>query len=1069
MYKGTNGKFCQTNGDFSVLLFLSDTWELRNASRAFSNATVANGATDTSVFAGVGTDIFGMAIHLAPSNGYDSPPSPDRTVRIRVSFKADGDATYTDYFDKNVPYASVCGFSVTDLPDAAYSIALDEGSVMVKVTNNTGVDINVSYITKGPLMLFNSNSGLIACNCGESLGNDEYLPQYGVSQMYGSFKVKETRTSKSFLSVLNDPESYNLYADLARFALRCEIYVGTQMAALMETDDFSFSNDGKEFEVTLKDVLQRLSSVYVNGPRVIDLGETHPLADVLQEFLVYEKTQQPSLLNLFDLSTIYQSTAFSSFKSGPIVLEGGTSLLDFLDKLGRATLTNIGVRHVITTGFLYGMFAYGSIYSHATPQGPLNLDVNVMKFFAQDIVGEIEYTPLKKNYVDKITYDSYNVGIEERARTYDIVYDLIDVNPLKNDSIDDDKAAFLTWWKAASRVAGWPQNNPLETTYGMRIPRPSDITYDGSTPVADYDGLERSGVRALTRGFLWRFSFAESFEGNPYAKANVSTLLATIANMAQYGGPSGGAFDKYYMLTAWGTAYSPADSTFDYVDWNGNSRTVHANNTTAAKMYYLRAIFQQMPAIYTLHYRIPSGAYFAKGASYTRKKYFSYWFTHVFGYNPWNAKDNWQYDERTWTPLGDSRSYGAYPVNEPVRWGDPLFQQAESDKISSYLTLRATANMKTAYYSAANPGYKAQRSGVFNTYDYGDPYVTAGGYLQVGMQHDIDGGGYVTGGFNVDDGVHSGEQVIWPALFYGVGGASNLPADKRPLYHSNFGGTEGDAAAVANADYVFVSSAILADNINQATIKVDIDGNCFLPDSLPTDSVLREAIRASEDNFLDKTLKESSDWVGTEDVGDPGQGIAGACNGYCTFWSVRGLSTLKDIEAQVKRSDDLSASFRWVNQRPSFGFCVKGVKYSIEGRFAVVARGETSVAQFNPSNRYDYRYDPSELVVGLTTNHGSGSIYNPALGRNLTEIASRFSDGATVYWVKSRIFGEHVAKTASAAGYVRNFYLNDYVREVTPVKNGTQTNILDEAYVVVRAIEYVLEDGETYMNLRLMR
>lgn len=1047
------GRFVITPNDFSAAIFLDNPRTIASTlNRTYVNSTVLPGQSyQFSLSQLAYKRYFGMVFQLVPANDWDALPSQAETITIRVVL---GGAIAAE---KTVPFSSTVGFSIFDVKQWAFANAeIIPSSVAITITNSTSKEFKIMYVTPGPLVFYNHQEGLVDCSCGEELGSDEYFPQYGVIHMHGALKVKDI--NKRFLGLLSSPSSYGISWNVARLSLRTEIYVGTQMAALMETDEFSFSVDGKEFEVSLKDILLEMDSIYVTGPRLINLSNEQSMRDVLRGFFAFENSAQSEVLSPFNFFSV--SDNFENFRSGPIILAEQTTLLGFLNKLGQATLTHIGINHVIVTSMQYSCFVYGNElrWSISRPQ-PVSFVYYTNSFYARDLLGEIEYTPLKKNYIDKISYDMYQVGLSDSLDEYTITYDLIDVNSFKGGTAESDKAQFFAYWSGKSRSAGLPANNPNETTYGMRMPRPSDVSYDSANAcyVADYAELEKSEARALTRGFRWRFSFLTEFSGNEFAKANLSAILSNVDNYAQYGGPASGVYSNSYLMFPRQLAFSFPDYVFYYRNWNGNRIQVRANNTLASKMFWISRVFDNMASHYTLHFKLPSGVYLVDGQTYTKKQYFSYWYTHTFGLNPWRLKSNWSYDSREWTPLGDSWSYGAYG------WNSPTYQDSSyDDKISSYITLMATANMKTSYVSNQENGYYNPSGGVFNTYNYGDPYTTTyqgSSVYQVGMNNDIDGGYGADNNnrcFNVNDSVGSGEQTIWPK-----GGA--VGADGKPWYHSNFGGSSEDYAAKADADYICVTSNVTAETLVGGTTKTDNQGSFFIEGALPSSDTLRQAITDSQDNFLSKYQKEDSGWTGTEDRNNPGLYFSQYCNAYCTFWSVSGLSSLQDRVETIKQKGNVSSDFRWCNPRPSFGFCVKGVKYGLEGRFAKISKGDTFVKQFNAANQYNYTLTTNELISSITYQPSSGSPWVLALDRALSVLSSRFSNGRTVYWLKGKIWGTY------QESYIRNHYLNDIVSGAYPVSNGSgRTDVFGGNKPIIQAIEYVMQEGDCYVNLRLM-
>lgn len=1029
--------------DFSVALYLEDpsiTAKTRN--RRYINQQIANGSSLGYTYSyWTIRDMCGFVFHTYPDG------TPSGNVRLTLSSN-----TYGTLVDKTIPYSTNVGISMTELPQEVLSHLSDTDTFAWRIYNLTGVPIYLCYVTPGPLLFLNSLSGLKAVNCGEAMGNDEYLPEFGVSHMYGSFEVQDKR--RVILGLVTNPTAYGLDADLPRYSLRCEVFVGTQLAGILLVDEFSFSEDNQRVRVTLKSVLLDLDSIPGLGPRVAYMSQSRTLQVALTEYFAYSKSMYPDVLSQYDFGGICDNELMLLYTIiGPMAVVPDTTVLGFMEKVGQAVGCTIGIRHVLTTTMQYQFSLYGWTGESTGMEQNLGFIAYQYGYLRpHELIGELEYTPIRKNYIDKITYSQFEVGVSENAQELSVDYELINLKGYA--SATTDKSEFLAYWKGLSQSAKWPENNALETTYGMRVPRPSDVSYNSSAAkyVANYAELEKSEARALTRGFLWRFEFATSFKNSRFSSTSVSSVLSSMRQKAVYGGD--GNYNNAYMMFPHGTAYKMfTGREFTYYGWNGSAHNVKVTLSAVSKTFTVSRLFDYMPSLYTLHIKIPAGYYVVDEQSYTINQYFSYWFSPVYGFNPWTRKDEWTSEDRAWTPLPNFGEY-AYTVNNQVQEWD-----SKMEKISDYFTLMATANQYTAYtLGHAGPLYKRDVNAVFNTYNYGDPY-SSGSVKMVGTNMDIDGGyGAPWGCFNTDDSEHSGENTIWPA--YDPAGIE----DNKHWFHTGFG---DDTTAKGNANYVKVTQRnVSAQTIFGHNTEQDEHGNVFVEWPLPSSSTLRSAIMSGEDNFLNKRQKESESWVGTEDTGY-GLDMSNQANAYCDFWSVGAVSSIMGRTEMIYRSDDVSSDFSWRNPRPSYGYCVKGVRYSISGRFLEIRQGETHTVQYNKQNQYNYDMATNELMTDRLSISRAGIMVN-ALSWLLSDIATRFSKGKTVYWAKCKVKGLYKGSTSSAAPFVRNYYLRDTVYQVYVSRNGSNVNMLRTSSARVYALEYVMENGECYVNLRLM-
>lgn len=1050
MYRGSNERVAYSEAkDFSVALYLRDPkYVAKNQSRRYYNESVAHNNVFSRTWSNWRLiDVCGLVVHTYPDG------TPRGNVRIRLVSGA-----YGVLVDKTVPYSTTFGFSLTDMPQTVLSHVNNLDNLTFSVYNYTGVPIYLCYITTGPLMFYNSANGLVSASFGETMGNDEYLPEFGVSHMYGSFEVQDKR--RTLLGLLTSPSSYGVDSALARYSLRCEAFVGTQLAGVYAVDEFAFAEDNKRVSVTLKSVLMELDSIPGLGPRVAYMSASRTLADALTEFFSHVKSQYSDVLGQFDFGGVTGNAIMATYNvTGPLALQGNTTVLGFLEKVCQAIGCVIGVRHVLNTSMQYAFSVYGWTEADTGSEQALGWPIYQYSYLEpKDVVGEVQYTPVVKNHIDKITYTKYEVEVSEQERELSVDYELVDMKGYA--SARDDKNAFKAYWEAKSPSTGLPQNNAKETTFGMRIPRPGDITYDGQHGkyVCDYDNLEKSEARALTRGFLWRFLFATSFKNSRFSTTSVANVLATMESMAVYGG--NGLYNSSYMMTRRGTTIKPTTArSFSYCKPDGTVQTVNVNLAGVGCTFWSGTLFDYMPSWYKLHLKIPAGYYLVDGQTYNVSQYFSYWFSPIYGFNPWTKGGDWPDTDRAWTPLpfGGNNIYIYHANNMPQDWSGSF------KKISDYMTMRLSANQFTAYHhtdGAIAPGghypYKRDVPMVFNTYDYYDPYV--GTIKQVGCCNDIDGGyGAPWGCMNLNDNQHSGENTIWPAY-----DPSGLP-DNRHWFHSGF---EGDSTARGDASLIKVATTNVSVSaiLGHATAQ-DQEGNFYVQWALPSSDTLKAAIVGSDDNFLNKPWKTNSSWVGEEDE-SPGSTLSQQANAYCTFWSVPCAGSIMGMTAMIYKSTDPDTDLGWRMPRPSYGYCVKGVRYAISGRFLEISEGGTVSVQFNNQNQYNYDLATNEL---MTERLVKAMVGNPTcIDYLLTQLHNAFENGKTVYWVKARVRGLCQGYTSTAAPFVRNPYLRDVVYGVNVARNGQQTNVVKATSARVRAIEYVMENGECYANLRLM-
>lgn len=928
---------------------------------------------------------------------------------------------------KSVPYSGVVGFSMSELADAISSAGGPINGATLTLRNDTDKTLRFSYCVMRPMLVLKAQSGLVGFNCGDRLGSNDKYPDFGVCNAYGSVDVRDSR--RVIASIMDDPSSYGLDADLNGLNMRVEAFLGDTLLCVMETDDVDYSDNGRDISIALKSPLLRLSEYQSYGKLVVTRNQTMP--NHVYSFLQFSQSQIGLPLGAFDFSSIpNSSTMFQGTNAvvGAGVLDGPVSVSSFLDYAGQATACNVVAYDSISTSMKYKVrtvawFPY--IYSSVAVQGLRNMpDIT-----PTDLLDTPVFDAVRKNAIDKVTYQPYRVSLSEESEETETVFRITEQG-------NSDEAEYKSFWLDKSGLGDIPSD---DVEFGCRYPRPKDLTYDSGTGKygVHKDGFENRQMRALTRVFLWKFPFvADHSDLNSLSgfKPSWDTVMDNVYSAARFKSLSAGT--SPYLFNTGGSDSSGTATLFAImVNGGATAQAVRATGYVKRTVYKFSQ-FDNLNSYFDFYANLANGRFIDSDSVVRLQLFASYWYSSV-----WGGAAALAYLNGNTPNYADSMRVTSGGLADYKTWA-----QSKASKMSEYITLEYTAEQGYAYqdggsYSKPNAckfmmwspfnasnGYGALASneeryvGTAQRYD-GDYAVDFSGAV-------VDYGGVTGVGISEDD---DDGQSFWNPV--------------QSWFHT------GDDES-AHGGYVSIKYQHSIGTASAAVTQDPMGGKAIAKFSLPTVADIKSAIVGGEDNFIGQTDDPSGD--------HPGRWRADDASPLCCFWNpAYAYSLLGNGRDGVINLDDANkGALTWITGRPMYGYVLKSIKAVISARYYAVNTSDRETVQFNRGNRCNYDMATNPLMNQLTSLYGSYCV-----DWMLGQLSSKFQRGRRTMSLKTK------AIYALSSLYMRVPRIGDVVSgsDVLAMRDGSQTPIVPSAESwFLRGMEVVYEGGQLYYNLELM-
>jgi len=929
--------------DLFVALFLEDAKDTCGRSREHIGELVSNSASySRERTCENGNEWKGFFLTILPV-GVDSLGG-SYTVSAVVLFSNGASASISKMFHSDIAW-----FSIKDFVGLA-DMSLSSTKITITVANATGASIRVQYLTLGPLLALCESNCLKYFDFGAKAGEDQELPDFGVCQDYGSLEFKDPQ--KFFLGIVSNPSNYGL-GNIMRLSMRVEAYLGSCPFAVMETDKFSYAEGGRHVSVLLKSPLQRLASYYGFCGRVYT--EAFTLQDYWEEF-IGSLRGEPT--DLFDLGSLSDANWVRVWFKAKTAL-GKLSALDFLTECCQASFSNVLLYVSMATSMKYKLYSVCWISTLGGPR-PSTTHVSssaMATIEPKDIVGEVDFTSVQSNFVDKVSYTPYEVRVSEQSLSTTTVFNLI----YKNDYADEaqDKQAYRDKWLEVSGLSIIPFG---EAIYGAKFPMPSDFSLDLKTLRygVSQGALDDRSRRAITRGFLWRFGFNKDFSQiNGLSKANASlgSLLSVSESMAKFKTPSS-AGTSFGLITTSSADKIGTSRAFSYnaiIDQNGvqTPTSYNVSNTGVAKRttFGFPLIFNNFSALYNLYANLEPNAFLFGDESIQLKLEFSYWFTEILG---GKVCEQYAESENYATAMSVVSAESNELAGAPTYIPRKTWEESLATKLSQYLTVQKTSEQNVYYIDTTGQPNWVKPSGVdcmlwtaFGDYEDGlspsSVYMSVPAYDKV-VSTRVNRVGFFLGSTGVEDyqgvegsGINSNydcQPIIWGTKWYGADDDS-------------YGGYATLTYATKQA-----ADAVL-----------DERGNLCVAFSMPSASALKDAILASDNNFIGVVSESASGGS------SPGSSRANDANPYFCLWnpayafSVLNKSLAQEQDASGIPNLDDSGYCTWFDSLPMYGYVVKDLKVTATARYGSVEALPKVVVQYNAENHYNYDMQTNELMT----------------------------------------------------------------------------------------------------------
>lgn len=1028
--------------DLFVALFLEDSKNTCGRSRKLVAKTIESRSSDSySMECESGEEWKGFFLTVQPvflnfiSGRYE--------VHATISFVGGQSVSVYKEFNSGLAW-----FSIRDFVGKA-DFSLEASSIEFTITNRTDDSIRVQYLTLGPLFAVCEQNGLKYLDYGVRAGEDDEYPDFGVCQDYGSMEFKDP--SKFFLGMVSSPEDYGL-GNIKRLSMRVEAYLGNCPIAFMETDKFNYAEGGRFVSVSLKSPLQRLSSYYGFCKRVYTsefslLGYWTEFADSLWG--------EPS--ELFSLTSLSDSNWRNiTFKAKTLTRK--LSALEFLTYCCQASFSNVLLNVSMSTSMKYRLYSVCWLSRGGPAPSTMHLSSSTMpNVEPKDIIGEVDFSSVQGNFVDKVTYTPYEVRVAEKSVSTTTVFNLIRKNQYASES--SDKQAYLEKWLEASGVQSLPSG---EVAYGAKFPMPSDFRTDPQTQRygVSQSELDDRARRAITRGFLWRFSFNKDFSGANGLSTPLSTLGSTISiteQRAKFKSPdsSGSSYGLIYTGNADKVGTSRSFSYGAVIEQNGiqtaTSHTVSNTGVSKRTTFKFPIFFDNLPSFYSLYANLEQDAFLFGGESIQLKLEFSYWFTEILG---GKVCEGYAESKDYLTAMSVVSAESDETLGAPTYIPRKTWEASLATKLSEYLTVQKTSEQNVLYPSVTGQQGWVAPSGVdcmlWSAFgEYQDDYEPFALHMSV-PAHDKRGTsnvyriGFHVGSSDVEDyDGHSGSGI-------------NSNFDCQPIiWGTNWYGADDDS---------YGGYAALTTQTKQASDAVmDERGNLCIAFQLPSASTLKNAILSSDNNFIGVVSEEQSGGS------NPGSYRANDANPYFCLWgpsyafSVLNKSLSQEQDASGIPNLDGDGYCSWFDPIPLYGYVVKDVKVTATARYGTVEALPQVVAQYNGDNHYNYDMQTNGLMTNYAFLNGSDLCSSLA-----QKMGTMFSNGKRI----ARISTKALFSIRMASGVVRHRapYVGDSLSGAYPkVTMGgvAQSLCEDVSSWFLREIEIVYDNGSLKYNLGL--
>lgn len=994
------------------------------------------------------------------------------TVSFSVSFYVRGVLRRVTISSQTVPYTDAIGYSATDVPDTFIGLSTDM-TLIVRVVNDTNQSISVEYLTMGPLQFFKGGSSLSDYDFGSRLGDDDKTITFGLCRDFGSLKVKDN--NKMLLGLLDNPEHYLLEPDVSHYPMRVEFFLGGLLYGVFEVERFDYDDGSHLLTVNLQSPFDELDKVLVEP---LYYTEKMTLADFLSKSVSYaEEMGHGTLLGMFDFSSICGATTASPNCLGrvrltPLIEDSHLDMAQVLEWVSQAAALNLTIYPSISVDMHYRFLMvpwFGGATRIATYGSSHCAD-----FTSTDLLGNPTFTPLKDNYVDKVTYESHRLSMSADERT------VTETFPITTMHGGETQADFKLFWTALSGMGGTDDLNVHDSWYGHRTdsegrgPKRAELFYDTAKQLVhtNYRNIRYMMAKASTRSLLYRFRFNLNFNGA--SSTTVGQKWQSVVDEASYipsteNIPSdlpSTESTRLSKLLSRRSAFLPGARWNTAIEMPYEENTVydgrfwqHGNAFCPGGKYTIPEIFSNFHTLYSLRLSLPAETRLVAGEPISISIKVNYWYTRIFG--GWNDAT---LESSRW-----SQRYATGAKREP---GETNFRSDPNGYTLNRFTDGMTEMADYFCVQFVNDQKQVEDEGVSCTFAWdGNFYVPQrnGSNLSfyecfLWTMHDLASNGRWSKSGNFahwyektsqqSSGYYRYNRVACPPRVFDDQDASHSTGvfGKARYYH-----TGDDSGACGHPILVKEATLGLSD------VQVS-NGVLSLPVALPSSSAAVTKIRETNKTNI----------FGTE---------TGA-NAYCcyvnppyhySFLNTNGtpdplgsfLNANMSFDKPIRDTNDLdnADSPNYFPSNPVYGYIIKDVVATVTYTPYTVENVGEVVKQYNEFGRFNYNLQTNVLMVD------EGDYKEETYVVNLGWVN-------TVEWLVEAISnffanGRHTATIKSRLKYFAGTYnklpmVGDSINNVSVSKNGAQAPLVQGVEWRVKSVEYVYEGGSSYCVLGLI-